>query len=405
MKTLMTSDTYTISFTYPLDGPRRKCLYLLYQPLIGGLAVNVYMTFMEDCTLDSTQSLHSRLLKTLQVSLEQLQESMRKLQAVGLLKVFYKENQYHYELSLPFTPSQFYNHQVLNTLLLKIVGNEEYLKTRNHFLMKVVDNQGFEEQKVMFHDVFDIQLLNEQKVLHVKDPVMDLQKTKLQETYPIDIFFEGMASYQITPEQLTKQEFELIDQIGMLYSIPLVDMQAFVKENFIQGKFHEEAFLKTCRSYYNAKVPTTFKEIYHTQSIKYASSGGTGAQQVHIEYLESVSPYELLKSKYGGKEPVKRELQLLEYLLTTLQLEQGVMNVLIEFTLAQCDGALPQKYMEYHGAKWKRKDIKTVQEAMTIAKQEATSNTKAPTWQIDTTSDTLEEVDSSSLEELLAKYN
>ena len=66
----------------------------------------------------------------------------------------------------------------------------------------------------------------------------------------------------------------------------------------------------------------------------------------------------------GGKEPLKRDLQVVESVLTTLQLEPGVVNVLIETTLQKCNQSLPKNFIEALGSQWKRKKIKTVQEAI-----------------------------------------
>ena len=66
----------------------------------------------------------------------------------------------------------------------------------------------------------------------------------------------------------------------------------------------------------------------------------------------------------GGKEPLKRDLQVIESLLTTLELEPGVINVLIETTLEKCNQSLPKSFMEALGSQWKRKKIQTVKEAI-----------------------------------------
>lgn len=49
--------------------------------------------------------------------------------------------------------------------------------------------------------------------------------------------------------------------------------------------------------------------------------------------------------------------------MTSLYLEPGVMNVLIELTLSQCDNALSRAFMQARASQWKRK-IKTVKDAM-----------------------------------------
>ena len=71
-----------------------------------------------------------------------------------------------------------------------------------------------------------------------------------------------------------------------------------------------------------------------------------------------------IKDKQGGREPLKHDLQIVESIMTSLYLEPGVMNVLIELTLSQCDNALSRAFMQARASQWKRKKIKTVKDAM-----------------------------------------
>lgn len=108
-------------------------------------------------------------------------------------------------------------------------------------------------------------------------------------------------------------------------------------------------------------MPEKFTEVFHKQSpLLQSEKQGESSLQKHIYYLENISPYDLLKDKTGGKEPLKRDLQVVESVLTTLQLEPGVVNVLIETTLQKCNQSLPKNFIEALGSQWKRKKIKTV---------------------------------------------
>ena len=112
-------------------------------------------------------------------------------------------------------------------------------------------------------------------------------------------------------------------------------------------------------------MPENFTEDFHKQSpLLQSDHQGDSSLQQHIYYLENISPYDLLKDKMGGKEPLKRDLQVIESVLTSLQLEPGVVNVLIETTLQKCNQSLPKNFIEALGSQWKRKKIKTVQEAI-----------------------------------------
>ena len=115
-------------------------------------------------------------------------------------------------------------------------------------------------------------------------------------------------------------------------------------------------------------MPEKFDEIFHKQSPLLKQEKGESSLDKHIYYLENITPYDLLKDKLGGREPLKRDLQVVESVLTDLQLEPGVMNALIELTLFKCHQSLPRNFIEALASQWKRKKITTVKEAIAEGK-------------------------------------
>ena len=54
-------------------------------------------------------------------------------------------------------------------------------------------------------------------------------------------------------------------------------------------------------------MPEKFTEVFHKQSpLLQSEKQGESSLQKHIYYLENISPYDLLKDKTGGKEPLKK---------------------------------------------------------------------------------------------------
>ena len=205
------------------------------------------------------------------------------------------------------------------------------------------------------------------KALVEKD-YFGIEYGKVDSDYDMELFYQGLADYQIKRSSITKDDQELIKQLGTMYRINALDMLSLVKESIVDDKIIQKELIQKCRNYYDLKVPETFKEIYHRQSVTYKSNSSNDALNQHIHYLESVNPYQLLKDKQGGREPLKRDLQTVESIMTSLYLEPGVMNVLIELTLSQCDNALSRAFMQSRASQWKRKKINTVKEAMDEAK-------------------------------------
>ena len=72
------------------------------------------------------------LLKT---PLKILKEAREALEATGLLKTYFKKgdvNNYIYEIYSPLSPSEFFNHPILNIVLYNNIGATEYEYLKNN---------------------------------------------------------------------------------------------------------------------------------------------------------------------------------------------------------------------------------------------------------------------------------
>ena len=418
MKELFSNDSYQVHIPYPIDSIGKRSIYLLYQPLIGSQATGLYFTLLAEekqLSLTNSPCSHLRLTKITGYSLENIQTSLRKLEGIGLVKTYCKEEQeiqYIYELQLPLTPIKFFNHQILNTLLLKTLGKEDYQRTKVCFSRKHSDRTTYQEVTAKFSEVFDIDLLQKTKPLRTNDEYSGQESNALEKEYKMELFYEGLKDYQIKKDSITSLDETIIQQLGILYKINVLDMQGIVKQCIHDDRLDHAMLSKECREYYDLKMPSSFQEVHHRQSMQHKSVVGSSSMDEHIKYLESITPYKLLQDKQGGKVPVKKDLMVIESIMTTLGLEPGVVNALIEFTLSQCDQTLPRGYMEYHGAKWRRKNIETVKQAIEEAKQTlASMKVNEPTWVANAKAKEIfskeeeEEYSEEDIQAILAKYD
>ena len=367
MKKLLTSDVYQGS-SYMLDLTGYKTVLQLYQPLIGMEATALYLTLnseLDQMTLTKSPSLISRLCKLSGFSLNSLQESFDKLEAVGLVCSYVKQtndNRYLFDLKMPLSPQEFINHQILNRLL-KDRLKDEYEKTIAIFQTYNVNLNDYQEMTASFTDVFEIHH-HEKNILKEKKYKQKIHNS-IENSYDLTLFYQGIENLQLSKKMFDQEDEKIIQQLGILYHINALDMQDLVKQSMIENHLNSRLLAQNCRNYYDLKMPEKFTEVFHKQSpLLQSEKHGESSLQKHIYYLENISPYDLLKDKMGGKEPLKRDLQVVESVLTTLQLEPGVVNVLIETTLQKCNQSLPKNFIEALGSQWKRKKIKTVQEAI-----------------------------------------
>jgi len=370
METLSMSDIYQIRSSYILDHEDYRVVLQLYQPLIGIEATTLYFTLFSELnqlTLTKKPSLISRLCKITAFSLSSLSQAFSKLEAVGLVSTYLKQNdnRYLFDLKMPLSADSFIKHKILNTLLKQRL-NDEYQKTIMAFQTYHANLDNYDDISSSFTDVFDIQFNTENVLIEKK--YQSKQYNVLENDYDLTLFYQGLESLQLSKKMFNDEDIKLVQQLGILYKINVLDMLDLVKKNMVNDSLNKKAFIKDCRDYYDLKMPETFEEIFHRQSPLLKQSQGKSSLDKHIYYLENISPYDLLKDKLGGREPLKRDLQVVESILTDLQLEPGVMNALIELTLHKCNQSLPRNFMEAIASQWKRKKITTVKEAIVEGK-------------------------------------
>lgn len=413
MNELMMSDLYRVNANYPLDSIHMRSIQLLYQPLIGNNACSLYLSLyaeLDQLSLTKASSLFSRLTKITGLSLVEINEACLKLEAIGLLAKYKKDEDnkriYLYILKTPLAPAKIFNHTILGPLLLQRLGKEELYRTKLCFKSSVSKIDEYENITAKFTDVFDINLLEGAKNVLVEKNYFNSDQGKLETDYDLTLFYQGIKDYQIKRSIITNDDETLIKQLGTMYRINALDMQGLVKDSIQDDKLVHQVLIKNCRDYYDLAMPEKFAEIYHRQStIHQSASGNDEYLNNHIRYLESINPYQLLKDKQGGREPLKHDLQIVESIMTSLYLEAGVMNVLIELTLSQCDNILSRAFMQARASQWKRKKIKTVKEAMDEANlylKYRRSNGDSEESSISMVAD--EQVDETELNEFLSQF-
>ena len=129
---LLPADNYVVINHSILTDFDKKILISFYEPIIGHLATCLYLTLfndLEDNRQISRELTHHHLMSILKCPLKTIKEARESLESVGLVKTFVKTgnvDNYIYELYSPLSPSEFFNHPILNVVLYNNVGATEY---------------------------------------------------------------------------------------------------------------------------------------------------------------------------------------------------------------------------------------------------------------------------------------
>ena len=379
---LLPADIYTVVNKSILTEIDRKNLITLYEPIIGPMAVSLYLTLWRDLDkleIMSVDFTHHHLMSILKSDLETIKIAREALESVGLLKTYYKEgdiNNYVYELYSPISASEFFAHPIFNIVLYNNLGKKEYDLIKTEYTKMNFNLIGYEEITKNLNMTFTSVSSNIDS-FEVKTHVTN--DLKLDNIVDFDLIISSIPKGIVNEKAFNKKTKELIEQLSFLYNLDSLKMSEIIRTVINEkGFIDKEELRKNTRKYYqfdnNGTLPTL---IYRTQPEYLRNpTGDTTNRGKIIHVFETTSPYDFLKSKYKGVRPTSRDLKLLEYLVVDLELKPAVVNVLIDYVLRRNNNKLNQSFIETIAGQWKRLNIKTAAEAMSVAEKEHKKYTK-----------------------------
>ncbi len=374
---LLPADNYIVVNKSIITDYDKKILSMLYLPITGSLPIMLYNTLVND--LDRQEVIsdgleHAHLLSNLHISAKELEEARNILEGIGLLKTYLKKdtvNKYIYELYSPVSAHEFFSHPIFNIVLYNNVGKREYERLVNYFKTIKINKDDYTEITHSFSQIFESVPYTSFDMY--KDNIRKYNKLKLN----IDSSFDMNFLIETMPKNIDKKIFtkdlqELIISLAYLYDIDAPKMQNIVKSCINEkGLVNREELRKVCRNHYQFDHSGVLPTVISTTQPEYLRKpiGDTSNIAKMIYTFETTSPYDFLKSKHNGAEPVKRDILLLENLIIDYKLKPGVVNVLIDFVLKTNDNKLNRAMIETIAGQWSRKKIETVEEAMETAKK------------------------------------
>jgi len=371
--TLLPADQYVVINKTILTEIDKKNLINLYEPIIGFGATSLYLTLWSDLDrleMMSKDFTHHHLMSLLKCDLESIKHSREALEAVGLMKTYFKEgdiNSYVYELYSPLSASEFFNNPILNIVLYNNIGEIEYNDLKKVYQKVNIDLRDYEEITQTFNETFE----------STNMPVVEARE---RETLPLnikslldfDLIISSMPRGILNEKAFNKKMKDLIINLSFIYDLDTLKITELIRASINEkGSIDREILRKNARKYYQFNHGTLPTLIYRTQPEYLKSPMGDQSEIGKIiNVFENTSPYDFLKNKYKGVNPTARDLKLLEMLLIDLELNPAVVNVLIDYVLKKHDNKLTLSYVETIAGQWKRAGVKTAKEAMDLARSE-----------------------------------
>ena len=323
---VLPADMYTVVNKTVITDKEKKIISMLYQPIIGHTATALYFTFLDDLDkseLTSRDLLHHHLMTTMQLSLDNLITARKKLEAVGLLKTYIKQdniNHFVYLLYSPLEPNEFFNHPILNIVLYNNLGKKEYEKIVNQFKIPKFNLKDYDDITCSFDDVFSSV---SGSIFEYEDSISKstCSDITIKKVVDFDLIISSFPEKQLNSRCFSDDTKDLINRLAFLYELNTIDLQSIIRGCINEKGLIDKTLLrKTCRDYYKfenaGKLPTL---IYNKQPEFLKKPAGDNSKKAKMIYtFENITPYQLLKAKYKGGEPTDRDKKLIENLLVEL---------------------------------------------------------------------------------------
>lgn len=390
MVNILPADTYTVINKSILTDNDRKILTMLYQPIIGSFSTNLFFTLWMDLDKNefmSNEENHHHLMTSTSLSLNEIVCAREKLEAVGLLKTYYKENidsnNYIYELFSPISPNEFFSHPVLNIVLYNSVGKKEYERIINYFKVPKININDYEDITKSFSDVFE-----SSPSTVFENNLQNIKMNKklgifIEDKIDYDLLISSISKETINEKTFNKDNKKLINDLAYIYNLDNDEIKNIILSSLNDRLMIDKNELrKNARNYYqyqnNGKLPSL---IYQNQPEYLRSPIGKDTKRAKMIYtFETTSPYNFLKSKNNGAKPTERDLKLIEELMVDIGLRPAVVNVLISYVMMVNNKKLTKNFVLTIASQWKRLNIETAEDAMEQALKESKKKTKTTSY-------------------------
>lgn len=371
-KAILTTDIYTVFNKTVINDNDNKLITLLYQPIIGSEATALYNTLvlqLDQSLILSDTYTHYYLSALLQLSLNDVYHARVRLEGIGLIKTYYKENninEYIYEIYSPMKSSDFFNNPTLSMALYNSIGKNEYKKIKSLFQLPTFNLDGFKNISSSFNDVFMSAPLTKYETLenNLKDEkTLDI---KFNNSFDFEFLRNTISSDMINENTFNNEVKELILNLAFIYNIDILKIKELVELSLNSKKLVDKIkFRKFAREYYQienyGQLPSV---VFKNQPENLQTKLTENSPKAKIIYqFENITPYNFLKAKNKSVPPA-RELKILENLIVDIKLNPGVVNVLIDYVLKTSNNKLNKAFIEAIATEWKRSNINTVEEAM-----------------------------------------
>ncbi len=368
---------YTRTF---LANYQHQVVDLLYQPIMGIEATSLYFTLWDFVNIEKGDLIisHRQLMTFFNWSLKKLAQIRGKLEAIGLLNIYYHQDEgyYLYELKQPLNAKQFFQDSNLNIYLLYQVGDNMYDYLEKKFITRPIEKRfvnitkSFEE---MYQILDDVKKMDDEDTQYVTMTVNHFS-IPLNYNFDFELFTLFVSRNFVDIDKMQREVKEAIVKEAALYQFDAQMMSKIVLDCIKDNEIDLDVLHQSARDYYKRlKTKTTYEEMKPamTESEFSATMNKKRLTQKEkaLKEYKTKTPQEWLSRLQNNTEVPSAMLEVVKVLYDDYKLPSEVMNVLIEFVRKRNDGRLPLEYTKAIASSWVFNQVKRAEDAIELVEK------------------------------------
>ncbi|MBQ9124894.1 MAG: DnaD domain protein [Acholeplasmatales bacterium] len=339
-KSVDSKSKFNIYSSFTLSNDDVAVISLLYTPLMGSDALMVYLAFcslLERNNMKSEDVIHQDLFDIYSIKPNEFMKARTKLEAIGLLNTYYKDNSYIYVVCPPLTAKNFIKDATLGLYLYSNIRKETFDYIYNHFKIEKFEKSNYENITKSFDEVFDSQIntdytFDKFKYILGKKPNKNI-KIK-QYTLDFDSFVKNINK-DFLEIGITKNFKDQICNLAFVYGFDENEMIGLFNDSINKSGLYDYRLLKKKANILfnykrNMKAPKLVAKNEEEFIVK---------NEELINYLENASPSIILEDLIPNY-PVKY-LDIVNEIISNINLPKGVLNCMIMKVIKEKSGELP----------------------------------------------------------------
>ena len=335
-----------------------KVLTLLYQPLIGSDAYGMYMFLMNLVDRNKLQSDifdQQMLLDVLSLNKQRFNSAIDKLEAIGLLTTFLKEDLYLYRVNMPLNARRFLLDGILGSFLKSEIGEAHFSLLFSYFSQTEISRKGYTNITKSFDEVY------KSKELDVLKSDLFIMGRKngggiiIKDSFDFEVLFNNLPIRLKKKRIFTKRIQSQIASVMYVYNFSIHEMIDILSKSYDEENttlFYERIAINA-QSYFNN---TYGEHLVHIEKKK----------EEHKLDLSKIRPQDLIQVFGENMTNKAYALETIRQFMERNAVDIGLINAVIITSLKYNENLPHINYLEKVLADWLSRGIKTGDDAMSI---------------------------------------